>query len=158
MEKLKTSYMAYIQNYLLVVLILIFLWLIYLRFGLTLSLRLYEAVKLAGVFSLAFVAIYLIDEPFYRRLAYCYILTDSEITEVRGIITKRKLSIPYINVSDVTLNKGVIGRVFNFGNIKVSGIKNNITLVGMRNPETIYTNLKERIASFSRRGQRKVKS
>ena len=138
MLKLKTSYIAYIQNYILIVLLSIFLLLLYKIIGMT---TIFSIIFLIGLIF----CLYLIDEPLYRRIAYTYEIGNDSIVETKGIITKQQTTIPYRSVSDIRLKKGVIGRIFNFGDVKVIGFRGEILLMGMKNPERVYGILKNKL-------------
>jgi uncharacterized membrane protein YdbT with pleckstrin-like domain len=73
-----------------------------------------------------------------------YFVTDREIIKEEGIIRKNKISIPLQNVADVKMEKSVVGRIFNFGNVIVTGMKETIKIKGVKNPENLYYLIKSR--------------
>lgn len=83
-----------------------------------------------------------------------YQITNNEVTKIEGIITKKEISIPHINIVDIKVVKGVIGRIFDFGDITVRGVKDEINMKGMRDPEVIYRIIKNKITLI---GKPKVK-
>jgi len=65
-------------------------------------------------------------------------IKEENIVEVRGVLTKKRITIPYKSISNILVNKGVLGRIFNFGDIQVnsiSGRENSIVLKGIKHPE-----------------------
>jgi membrane protein YdbS with pleckstrin-like domain len=67
-----------------------------------------------------------------------YIIDAENISEIKGVFTKKKLSIPVISVTGQSIDKGVIGRLLNYGDVVVSSHTINIKIKGMRNPERVY--------------------
>ena len=45
--------------------------------------------------------------------------------------------VPFQSVADVRVSKGIVGRIFNFGDVDVIGFKDGILMKGMKNPEEI---------------------
>ena len=138
MVELKTSFIAYIQNYILIFLLVVVVIILYKMLGLT---SLFSVIFLISLI----ICLYLIDEPLYRRVSYKYEIGEGSVIETRGIITKQQTTIPYRNISDIQLKKGVIGKIFNFGDIKIVGFRGEILLLGMKNPEKIYGMLKNKL-------------
>jgi uncharacterized membrane protein YdbT with pleckstrin-like domain len=93
------------------------------------------------------IMVVLFEEPEVERLLRYYTITNTEVTKIEGILRKKKYAIPYQSVADVTLNKSIIGRIFNFGTIDVIGFKEGIKMKGMKNPDEIYNMIKQRIGS-----------
>jgi membrane protein YdbS with pleckstrin-like domain len=147
----KTARISYITNYCIVVLLIVFLFLLWQKFNLsfTFSPKTVEELTSVLIFFAFFIVIaYLIEEPAIERLIRQYLVTDDEVVKIEGIIRKKRIAIPYQSVADVRVIKGVIGRIFNFGNIEVSGFKDAITMKGLRNPEEIYRIIQNKIARF----------
>ncbi|RLI96643.1 MAG: hypothetical protein DRP00_05060 [Candidatus Aenigmatarchaeota archaeon] len=138
--KCKTARISYLWNYFLVALIAIFLILLlpYLSFE-----SLYSQLIFLILFSIILI---LFLEPEAEKVLREYIVTDTEVRKVEGIITKKTVSIPYQSVADIKTIKGVLGRIFNFGDVVVKGVKGDIIIKGIREPERITKIIENRIA------------
>jgi len=167
--KYKTSRISYIANYFIVALLIIFLFLLWQKFKLSFTLSpasIEELIPVLTFFAFVIVAIYLIEEADVERFMRHYIVTNNEVMKVEGIFRKRKISIPYQSVADVKVEKGVIGRIFNFGTVYVTGVgretANNIVMKGLRNAEEVYKIIQNKInlmrgAIISREGKKEKK-
>ena len=135
----KTARISYLLNYFLIILLsaLFLIILPYLDFQ-----ALWSQLVILLIFGLAIV---LLLEPEVERALREYFITDSEVIKVEGIIRKKKISIPYQSVADVRVVKGIIGRIFDFGNVTIKGIKDDIIMKGMKAPEQIGKLVEERI-------------
>jgi len=138
--KCKTARSSCLGDYFLIVLIAIFLILLlpYLSFE-----SLYSQLIFLILFSIILI---LFLEPEAEKVLREYIVTDTEVRKVEGIITKKTVSIPYQSVADIKTIKGVLGRIFNFGDVVVKGVKGDIIIKGIREPERISKIIENRIA------------
>ncbi len=143
----KTSFISFLGNYVLSALAIAFLLVLSTQFELTFTFspkttsQLISSLTILGVIL---VVIILLEEPFFERMVRVYFVTDREIIKEEGIIRKNKISIPLQNVADVKMEKGVIGRIFNFGNVIVTGMKDTIKIKGVKNPENLYHLIKSK--------------
>ncbi len=137
--KCKTSRISYVWNYFLLILLALFL--ILLLPSLNFS-SLYSQVIFLFFFSIALI---LLLEPESEKLVREYVITENEIKKIEGIISKKEVSIPYQSVADVTLLKSWVGRIFNFGDVFVKGVKGNIRIKGIKEPEKILRIIENRI-------------
>jgi len=143
----KTSFISFLDNYVLSALAIVFLLVLSTQFELTFTFspkttsQLISSLTILGVIL---VVIILLEEPFFERMVRVYFVTDREIIKEEGIIRKNKISIPLQNVADVKMEKGVIGRIFNFGNVIVTGMKDTIKIKGVKNPENLYHLIKSK--------------
>ena len=137
--KCKTSRISYVWNYFLLLLLALFL--ILLLPSLNFS-SLYSQVIFLFFFSIALI---LLLEPESEKLVREYVITENEIKKIEGIISKKEVSIPYQSVADVTLLKSWVGRIFNFGDVFVKGVKGNIRIKGIKEPEKILRIIENRI-------------
>jgi membrane protein YdbS with pleckstrin-like domain len=144
----KTSKISYISNYLIMVLaaVLFFLLLPNLKFTpspKTLS-EYWPTLAILGFLTLI---IALFEQPSIERWRRRYIVTNNEIIKEEGILRKLKVTIPFQSVADVKIEKGIIGRILNFGTIHVTGFGQNnvIVMKGMHNPEEIYSIIRNKI-------------
>jgi len=135
----KTSRVSYITNYFLTILVAILFFII----------QPYLANDLWSTIALSAVLVvisFLILEPEWEIVLREYNITNTEVTKVEGIISKKIVSIPHLNIADITFTKSVVGRIFDFGNVKVRGVKDTIEIKGVRDPEVIYRIIKNKIA------------
>jgi len=143
----KTSFVSFLGNYILCALAIAFLLILSTQFELTFTFsptttsQLISSLTILGVIL---VVIVLLEEPFFERMVRVYSVTHSEIIKEEGIIRKKKFSIPIQNVADVKMEKGIVGRIFNFGDVVVTGMKDTIKIKGVKNPENLYHLIKSR--------------
>jgi uncharacterized membrane protein YdbT with pleckstrin-like domain len=74
-----------------------------------------------------------------------YKLGTDYVSEISGIFVKNQIAIPYRNITDERLKKGVIGRIFGFGDIIVAGQKTEIKMKGIRKPERVYEEIEKKL-------------
>jgi len=87
-------------------------------------------------------------EPECAIINNTYTISEDNVSEVRGIISKKREAIPWRLVAHTTMRKSVIGRVFDFGDIIIisaSGVENKISFKGIKNPEKILEVIEERV-------------
>jgi membrane protein YdbS with pleckstrin-like domain len=145
----KQSRISYINNYLLVALVLFFFLLSWSRFGLvfTLSPGGFEEVwKTVVVSGFAVVVVFLIKEPVIERWFRYYVITNNEVILTEGILRKNRIIIPYQSISNVDVYKGIIGRILDFGDVSVVGFKNQIIMRGVSEPELFYRIINNKIS------------
>src|SRR3989304_6543194 len=148
-----TSRIAFMNNYFIVSLLVTLLALLYIQFNLTLNFfpkTFDQMVSSLIILGVLVVISALIEEPVWRRMLHHYILTDKEITYKSGLIVKKSVSMPFQSIADVKIEKGVMGRIFNFGNVVVNGFKDNMVVNGIRNPEELYEQLRVKISKASK--------
>ncbi|MDI6825586.1 MAG: PH domain-containing protein [Candidatus Aenigmarchaeota archaeon] len=133
--KIKTSRRSFIWNYSLGIVLFLYLFLS----GIVLVVP--PLITLFFIFLICLLFI----EPEALILYRTFFLDPEGVVEVKGILTKRKNAIPYQNISSEKLVKGIIGRIFNFGNIIIAGYKNEIRINGVTNPEKIYRIIEEKL-------------
>ncbi|MGC8811986.1 MAG: PH domain-containing protein [Candidatus Aenigmatarchaeota archaeon] len=140
--KYKTARISFIFNYFLsiLVLFLLFLLLPYLNFS--------WSTWVYYLFLLVILALVL--EPEAERVLREYFITNAEVIKIEGILTKKRISIPYQSVADVRVIKGIVGRIFNYGNIIIKGVKDDIIMKGIKNPESVHELINKRIESMKR--------
>jgi uncharacterized membrane protein YdbT with pleckstrin-like domain len=146
----KTSRISYIGNYILLCLVLVLFFLVWIKFDIQFSLfprTTYEFESTMVAFGFLIAITFLIEEPTIERMIRHYIVTNNEVIKVEGILRKRRVGIPYQSVADVRVEKGIVGRIFNFGTVHVAGVGRggDITMKGMRDPDTVYRMIKNKI-------------
>jgi uncharacterized membrane protein YdbT with pleckstrin-like domain len=75
-------------------------------------------------------------------------MDPDNITEVKGILAKTQVSIPYRSISGERLRKSFVGRIFNYGSIIITSPNNEINIKGIRNPEKLYRMIEEKLTKF----------
>ena len=149
--KYKTSRISYIANYFIIVLLIAFLFLLSQKFKLSFTLAaasVEEIIPAMTFLAFVVVAVYLAEEVDIERIIRQYVVTNNEIIKIEGIIRKKRIAIPYQSVADIKVIRGVVGRIFNFGNVEITGMKNSIIMKGMKNPEEIYRIIQNKISRF----------
>jgi len=103
-----------------------------------------EWILVLFIFALLFVApIFFID---WMSTNYC--LTDKRLIEERGIIGKRIVFIPLNKVQDVTCKFGVLGKMFDFGDLEIesAGTYGKIVFSFMAKPRERKEEINEAIS------------
>ncbi|TAL48004.1 hypothetical protein EPN87_01630 [archaeon] len=147
-----TSRIAFIGNYLIVGLLVALLILIYTQFNLSFSFfpqTLNQLISSLIVLGFLMAMSVLIEEPVWKRMLHHYIVTDREIIYKSGLIKKQRVSMPFQSIADVKVEKGVLGRIFNFGDIVIGGFKEGMEIHGLRNPEALYEEIRSKIRQSS---------
>lgn len=144
--KLKTSRYSYISNYMLLSLVIVLFILLIPSLSFSFVPKTPEefAKTMVVLLFLGLVG-FLIEEPAIERLLRQYHITGNEIIKVEGFFRKKRISIPFQSIADIRVNKGVMGRIFDFGNVEVTGFKDGINIKGIRNPEEVYRVIQNKI-------------
>lgn len=139
----RTSRISYIHNYLLIILLLITVFLIYPH----INFDIWWHVLI--LFGTIIIILFLLEEPELEIWFKRYVITDTEVIKIEGILTKKKTTIPYQSVADVKVIKGVVGRLLNFGTVHVGGFKaeDEVEMNGVKNPEEIYNIVQNKLSS-----------
>ena len=148
--KYKTARISYITNYIIIVLLLFFLTLLH-------SFELDPQILQLASLGIIFFVLLLLFEPEAERVLRYYLITNSEIVKIEGIIIKKRITIPYQSIAHVRAVKGVWGRIFNFGTILVKGIKDDIVMKGMKEPDVISRMMENKIALMKRPARKGAK-
>jgi len=137
-QKLKISRISFIINYVLGVFLLSYLFLS----G--------AMMKLPQILTIFFVLLILLFffEPECIIQNYSYFVDPDNITEIRGILTKTQISIPYRSISGERLRKSFIGKIFNYGSVIITSSNNEINIRGIRYPEKLYRMIEEKLNKF----------
>jgi len=132
----KTARISYISNYFIAALVVILLILVYPMLNFTIVITNFEQLVSYLIFSGFLITItFLIEQPTIEQWIRKYVITNNEVVKVEGILRKKHFAIPYQSIADVKMHKGIVGRIFNFGNIEVTGFKEGIQMKGIKNPE-----------------------
>jgi membrane protein YdbS with pleckstrin-like domain len=142
----KTSRVSYMQNYVIAVLVAILLVLIFPYLNFTIFIRTaQELISYLIVFGLIIVITFMFEEPTIERWIRRYVVSNNEVMKIEGIFRKKKFAIPYQSIADVKISKGVVGRIFNFGNIEIMGFKEGINMKGIRNPDEVLRMIENKV-------------
>lgn len=74
-----------------------------------------------------------------------YILTSNEVKHITGIISKREINYSLENIQSVSFEQGLLGRILNFGNVKIfsPALQQELFLTEVSNPSKIVENIKQ---------------
>jgi len=133
--KIKTSRFSFFGNYLLGMFLLIFIFIA----------NLILKPPLILIYFLLVIALIFFLEPEGVILYTTYKLETDYVSEFSGIFVKKQTAIPYRNITDERLKKSIIGRIFDFGDIIVSGPKTEIKMKGVMRPEKIYEEIEKKL-------------
>lgn len=147
--RLQTSRLSYAYTYVLALLVAAFFFLAAPQFGLAFYAQPQTLVQtlddvVCVIFLAAFVAF--AGEADLERAMRSYVITNTDVVRVEGILRKSRTIIPYQSVSNVTVYKGVLGRLLNFGDVNVIGFDAEISMKGVRDPDTFYRIINNKIA------------
>lgn len=149
---LKRTMRSYLYNYLLIGLMLVFFYLLWNNYELSLVIppkTLGDVLGVLVVFAFFGVLLYLFKEPAIERKFRKFIITDDEIVRSEGIFRRSRIVIPYHSVSNIDVYKGVIGRLMRFGDIRIVGFRNEISMNGIHDPDKYYNIIQKRMSKKS---------
>jgi len=154
----KTSRISYISNYALVTLTIVLLVLAWPYLQLKIFFTSFADMLPFAVFSAFLVIItFLMEEPAIEQMMRKYVVTNNEIIKIEGILRKKRMSIPHGNIADIRVKKGVWGRILNFGDLEITGIRENIVMKGIKNPDVVYRMIENKVSlmreGFIRKGR-----
>src|SRR5438445_4220702 len=145
----KSARIAFIQNYILIVGLIILSLLLVPLSDLLLP---WIVFVWAG---LAIIASILIDQPAVERMFRRYVLTDIDVIKYDGVVRKRIFSIPIQSIGEIKVKQGFFGRFFNFGDVEITGFKESITIKGIIEPQSVHeilqTKMREMIHGIHQR-------
>lgn len=101
--------------------------------------------------SLVYVAFFgtaawLFAESFLEGGMRHYVISNSEVVKVEGVLWKRRYAIPYQSVAEVNVVKGLFGRIFNYGTVRVEGMREGgISIRHVSNPDEVRRLLRHRV-------------
>jgi len=155
--KLKTSRLSFIWNYFIAALIIIFIVLAINGLNWKFTIRpetTGELISTITIMCLLTGVTFLIEQPEMVKFIRHYVVTVNEVIEVEGIITKRKVILPYASISEATVRISPIGRIFNYGDVFIGAFRSgsDINMKGIKNPIRIHETIQNRI-NLLRKGQ-----
>jgi membrane protein YdbS with pleckstrin-like domain len=146
---LKTSKRSYVVNYILIVLLVVLLTILFPIFDIQFSLSprtVMEIIGTAVVLGFLLFIGFLFEEPLLERMMRAYMITNEEFVMVEGILRKRRIAIPMNGISDITVYKGVFGRMLNYGDVTIRGFKSEIVMKGLSDPDVMYRIAKNKVS------------
>ncbi len=109
--------------------------------------------KQGGIYDYAFffTLIIVLLYPEIKIIYSEYIITKQNVIEIKGIIAKEKTIIPFSSVSHVLMKKGILGAIFNYGDIIITSFTDTIiVLEGINKPEMISEEIEKNIEKTKR--------
>lgn len=131
----RASPKAYVVNYLIAAGVVFLLFLVSRKFNLSFSVSpgsVGEALGTAVYVGFIAAALWLLAEPVWERIMRYYVVTRSEVTKVDGLLRKRRHTIPYQGVSAVSVSKGILGRILNYGTVEIEGMRETGSGIAVR--------------------------
>jgi membrane protein YdbS with pleckstrin-like domain len=156
---IRRARISYVYNYMMMFLIAILFIVSWYSLGLTFSFapQNFDVFwKTAVVIGFVAVLVFLLEEPELDRWFKYYVITNNDVILTEGIIRKSKITIPLQSISNVDVHKGVLGRIFNFGDVTVMGFKNTILMESIPEPEVFYRIINNKISVITGTKQRVV--
>jgi membrane protein YdbS with pleckstrin-like domain len=153
----KTSRISFLSNYLIAALAIIFFILVITTFNLNfrfLPKNTNELFDTLVILGLAAIAAGLIEQPEWVRFMRTYLVTRDEVIEVEGILSKRKIILPYQSISEVTVRRSLLGRILNYGDVYIGAFRagSDIHMRGIKNAHKVHELIQNRI-NLLRKGQ-----
>jgi len=137
-NKIKISRTSFIGNYILGFFLLLYLFI---------SGAMINLPQILNVFFIMLILLFFL-EPELIISYYTYFMDPDNITEVKGILTKTQMSIPYRSISAEKLRKSFVGRIFDYGNIIITSPNNEVNIRGIKNPEKLYRMIEEKLTKY----------
>ena len=154
---LQTSRIYFLGNYIVAALVVIFLVMSYFIFRPTFTIlpkSLGEMISTLVILGVLGIAASLFEQPEWARFRTKFIITMNEVIKHEGILNKERVILPYATVADIRVEKGIIGRIFNYGNLSVSSFKagSDMVMKGIRKPEKVHVMIQNSV-NLIREGQ-----
>jgi uncharacterized membrane protein YdbT with pleckstrin-like domain len=135
----KASPRAFVWNYVIAAGIVFLSFLVFSRFEL-------GETAPYGYLVVAAVLVYLCGEPFIIGFFRYYVISSSEVSEVSGVLWKKRHSVPYQGIADVRVIKGLLGRILDYGTVEIVSVGENvIEMKHVGNPGEVQRLLRHRI-------------
>ena len=159
---LKRSRISFISNYVILILFTIFFILLFpnltnlfgiVEFKPTFMIKTSdEFFSTILVFVYLIPATFLIEEPTIEQMIRQYVITNNETIKREGLIRKKQFIIPHNMMAGVTVSKGLIGRVLNYGTVHISalGKMEDIDMKGIRYPDEISRIIKHKVSTMKK--------
>lgn len=135
--RLKPSRISFLKEYILAIFLLLFLFFI----------RTIISVNEIGIIvALVLVFIFIIS-PEITRARKLYIIAEDKVIIEQGIVSKRRRSILFVNVADVSVEQNYLQRILKFGNVMIGSMSGRdfmeLNFKGIRKPREIAHKIEE---------------
>lgn len=142
-HKLKPSRVAFLKNYLLSALLIIFIaYLLLVSFPLT---------QMGLLASAALIFIFILH-PEIERLRVTYVVTSSQVITEEGIVSRKRRSIFFNNV-DVSVHQSFLERLLQYGTVSVGSSTGRdhmvLKLRGVTKPKELAYSIEKLIKEYS---------
>lgn len=127
----RASRISYGENYLLVTLLLLTMTVVWIK----IPHSWWSTVIIYGI--LVFIVALLVEVEL-KRITKGYVITNGELIKAEGIVRKKKVIIPYQDVSGAEVKKGIVGTILKFGTVIVKSSKNEIRMEDVKDPEVVF--------------------
>lgn len=150
----KTSHRSHLSSYVLAILVSVLFVLLFTTTPYLKQVRMppttpAQFISTIIATSFLFLIMFLMQQPTMERFIRQYHITNIEVMKLEGIGSKKRVVIPYQSIAAVKVNKSIIGRILNYGDIEISGFGGNvIAMKGMSNPDVIYKIIENKISQF----------
>jgi membrane protein YdbS with pleckstrin-like domain len=135
--KFRRSRISFIGNYIIGIVLLLYLFL---------SGLIFTVSKVITIVLLVLILIFFL-EPEEVILNRLYVIDAENISEIRGVFTKKKISIPIMSISSQSIDNDILGELMNYGDVVVSSHTANIKIKGLRNPERVYKKIESLLSN-----------
>lgn len=137
----RASPRAFVWNYVIAAGVVLLSFLVFSR------LELGEAAPY-GYLAVAAVLVYLCGEPFIVGFFRYYVVSSSEVSEVSGVLWKRRHAIPHQGIAEVSVTRGLFGRILNYGTVAVeSNREGGIHIRHVHDPEEVRRLIHQKLDS-----------
>lgn len=151
-HRLKPSRISFLKNYMLSAFLAILLLYLFLTGFPIVQYGLYASVFLI----LLFVAL-----PEFERMRNTYAITASQVIVEEGIISRKRRSVFFDNVADVSVNQNFLQRMLRYGSVVIGSSSGRehmeLDLKGVRRPKEVAHNI-ERLIKEYMNGKQKRKN
>ncbi len=144
----KSSLFSYMDNFLISVNIIIFLFLLNFKLNIFFTLNPSNILDYIGVFTTSFLLLIislLFLESIIDRKMRSYIVSKDGITKTEGFFVKKEQTILYSEIKKINIHLGLFGRIFNFGSIILNKHKKNFEIKNIKNPLELEKIIQQKI-------------
>jgi uncharacterized membrane protein YdbT with pleckstrin-like domain len=143
-HKLTQSRISFLKNYLLSALLAVFVAYLFLSGFPVMQLGFYVSVALIAVF---------VSLPEIERVRSTYVVTASQVIIEEGIIGRKRKSVFFDNVADVSVHQNILQRILQYGSVTVgssSGREHTVLkLKGVHRPKELAYGIERLIKEYA---------
>lgn len=92
-------------------------------------------------------------EPEFRRAITSYRFEVERMVKEVGLLTKKRVEVPYSNIAQIIMRKSIMGRILNYGDVIIiptSGINSSLVLSGLKEPEKYVKLIERKMKKFKK--------